>query len=271
MGVIEPFRIIEWMILCYALSIILYFYDFIQQDRKARQLAFWLLLVVWTIQTIFLFTKIVQLNTLPVFNIADGLYFFVWLIMLVSIIIRYFYNNESLVFLINLIGFILMVIYMILYSTEQTEINEIIKGDLLLSHILIAFIAYTLYTLSFAFSVLYLLQFYMLKNKKWILRNKRFGSLEQLEKLSTVLIVFSTAILIISLILGVAWSYLTLNEFYWYDSKTIGTFLLIVIYCFILINKKIVLKKLAYWNLFAYLFLVINFIFTSQLSNYHFI
>src|SRR5690606_38916546 len=126
-------------------------------------------------------------------------------------------------------------------------------------------------TLSFAFSVLYLLQFYMLKNTKWILRNKRFGSLEQLEKLSTVLIVFSTAILIISLILGVAWSYLTLNEFYWYDSKTIGTFLLIVIYCFILINKKIVLKKLAYWNLFAYLFLVINFIFTSQLSNYHFI
>lgn len=46
-------RLYELSILLYVLSILLYFIDFLQRNRKANQVAFWLLSIVWMLQTFF--------------------------------------------------------------------------------------------------------------------------------------------------------------------------------------------------------------------------
>ncbi|MGM8214259.1 cytochrome c biogenesis protein CcsA [Bacillaceae bacterium W0354] len=275
MDAIESIRVYEGIVIFYALSVILYFYDFFQHDRKARRMAFWLLLVVWSIQTIFLFIKIYQSSMLPVLNLQEGLYFFVWLIVLVSIVIHYLFKNDTVVFLINIIGFILMVLFLTAnVSNYQSEYSELLIGELLIAHIVIAFLAYTLYTLAFAFSVLYLIKFYVLKKKKWTTQIKRFGSLEQLEYVTSIFIIFATAVLVISLILGISWGYLTHDHFYWLDSKTVGSFFVVILYSYILIKKllkQILHRHLAYWNISAYIFILINFLLLSKLSNFHFV
>ncbi|GEL77440.1 cytochrome C assembly family protein [Tenuibacillus multivorans] len=274
MSAFEDFRIYELIVILYALSLIMYFYDFVKQDRKANQMAFWLLLLVWFLQTIFLFGNIYVTGQLPVFSIMEGLYFYAWLILLVSIVINYFYKVDFLVFVINVVGFIVMIIFLVSHLTNsETSIGVQFIGEMLLAHIILAFLAYTLYTLSFAFSVLYLFQFNMLKKKKWGQTLKRLGRLGQMENLSYLLMVLSTPLLFISLILGIIWAYSTNDLFYWLDAKTIGSFIVLVIYSIILYRKatrQSVGRDYAFSNTIAFSILFLNYFLFTLLSDFHF-
>lgn len=46
-------RINELTIILYAICVLLYFIDFLNNNRKAKRAAFWLLSIVWLLQTIF--------------------------------------------------------------------------------------------------------------------------------------------------------------------------------------------------------------------------
>ncbi|WP_175615589.1 cytochrome C assembly family protein [Piscibacillus halophilus] len=274
MSAFEGLRIFELIVILYGLSLIMYFYDFVKQDRKANQLAFWLLLLVWILQTIFLFREIYMTGTLPILSITEGLYFYAWLILLVSIVVNYFYKVDFLVFVINLIGFIIMLIFLVSHlNSQDTTFSTQFIGELLLFHIVLAFLSYTLFTISFAFSVLYLLQFKMLKEKKWGRTLKRLGRLGQMEELSFLMMIISTPLLLISLILGVIWAYVANDLFYWIDPKTIGSFIVIIIYGFMIYRKvvnKTVGKDLANANTIAFSILFLNYFLFSFLSNFHF-
>lgn len=49
----ELTRIYELIVILYAVSVLLYFIDFVQNNRKANSIAFWLLSIVWVLQTAF--------------------------------------------------------------------------------------------------------------------------------------------------------------------------------------------------------------------------
>ncbi|WP_411953565.1 inner membrane protein YpjD [Alkalibacillus sp. S2W] len=273
MAILEQIRLYEIIVLLYGLSLTLYFYDFVERNRKANRFAFWLLLFVWILQTGLLFSNIYSNGFIAMFNGVEGLYFYAWLILLVSIVVNYFFKVDLVVFIVNLIGFSLMVLSILnIASSDATAATDYIISEILVSHIVLAFVAYTLYTLSFAFATLYLIQFYLLKRKRWRSLVKRIGNLAQLEKISFLLTVFATPLLLISLILGVLWAYTADDLFYWMDAKTVGSFVVIGIYSIILyirVRHKLIGKKIAKWNVFAFLFLFCNYLILSMLSNFH--
>ncbi|NIK11225.1 cytochrome C assembly family protein [Alkalibacillus almallahensis] len=273
MAILEQIRLYEIIVLLYGLSLTLYFYDFVERNRKANRFAFWLLLFVWILQTGLLFSNIYSNGFIAMFNGVEGLYFYAWLILLVSIVVNYFFKVDLVVFIVNLIGFSLMVLSILnIASSDATAATNYIISEILVSHIVLAFVAYTLYTLSFAFATLYLIQFYLLKRKRWRSLVKRIGNLAQLEKISFLLTVFATPLLLISLILGVLWAYTADDLFYWMDAKTVGSFVVIGIYSIILyirVRHKLIGKKIAKWNVFAFLFLFCNYLILSMLSNFH--
>lgn len=274
MSAFEDLRIYELIVILYGLSLMMYFYDFVKQDRKANQMAFWLLLLVWFLQTIFLFREIYITGTLPILSITEGLYFYAWLILLVSVVVNYFFKVDFLVFVMNVIGFIIMLVFLVSHLTSSgTTFGDQFIGELLLFHIVLAFLSYTLFTISFAFSVLYLLQFKMLKQKKWGRTLKKLGRLGQMEEWSFILVIIATPLLFISLILGVVWAYMANDLFYWVDPKTIGSFIVIILYGFIIyrkVMKKSVGKDLAHANTMAFAILFLNYFLFSLLSNFHF-
>ncbi|MDV2581136.1 cytochrome C assembly family protein [Alkalibacillus haloalkaliphilus] len=273
MGIFEQFKLYELIVILYGLSVTFYFYDFVERNRKANKIAFWLLLLVWILQTVLLFTNIYIHGFIPVFSILEGLYFYAWLILLVSIVVNYFYKMDLVVFIVNIIGFLVMMMFLMSYATsDQSQLTGNFVGEILVAHIVLAFVAYTLYTLSFAFATLYLIQFYLLKKKRWRQLVKRIGNLEQLEKILFLLVVFATPILLISLVLGLLWAYTTDDLFYWLDAKTVGSFVVIGIYStiiYIRVTKKLVGKSVARLNIIAFLVLFSNYLILSMLSNFH--
>ncbi|MBM7648918.1 HemX protein [Bacillus ectoiniformans] len=267
-------RLHELMVIIYAISILFYFIDFLNQNRKANKIAFWILSIVWVLQTIFLFLYMMRTGRFPVLTIFEGLYFYAWVLITLSLVINRLLRMDFTVFFTNVIGFVIMVIHTFApVQIESQAMAEKLVSELLLIHITMAIVSYGAFSLSFIFSALYLLQHRLLKMKKWNQRLWRLGDLQKLEKLSYILNAIGVPMLLLSLILGLTWKFIKLPDVSWFDLKIITSLVLLTIYStflYLKVRKEMFGKSLALLNSAAFLIILINFFLVSRLSSFHF-
>lgn len=266
-------RLHEFTVVLYAFSVLLYFFDFLHRNRKANRAAFWLLAFVWGLQTVFLFLYMVKTGRFPVLTIFEGLYFYAWVLITLSLIINRLLRVDFIVFFANVLGFVIMAIHTFApVQYESHVMAEQLISELLLIHITVAILSYGAFSLSAIFSLLYLIQYDLLKRKKWSSRLVRLPDLAKLEKVSYVLNVIGVPLLIISLVLGIQWAYIKVPNMIWYDSKVIGSFIVLAvysIYLYIKVSKGFSGKSLALWNCASFLIVLTNFFLFGKLSSFH--
>ena len=268
-------RLQEITIILYGLCVLLYFIDFLQNNRKAHKAAFWFLSIVWIMQTIFLFLYMFKVGRFPILTLFEGLYFYVWVLITFSLILNRLLRTDFFMFFTNVIGFGLMVIH--IFSTLQAdymagEAQTKVLSELSMIHITVAILSYAAFALSFVFALLYLIQYDLLKQKKWGKRLVRLGDLAKLEQLSYILVAIGVPLLLLSLILGLEWAYIIVSDIYWYDSKILGSFaclLIYGIYLYLKVKNRIYGKSLAYWNIGSFLLVLVNFFFFGSISAFH--
>lgn len=155
----------------------------------------------------------------------------------------------------------------------QSPIGDTLVSELLFIHITFAILSYTAFAMSFVFAVLYLLVYKILKKKKW---TKQFGRLPSLHQTTTGMkasIYTGIPLLLVSLILGMQWAQVALDEWSFFDMKIVGSFILLGVYGFVLFMRrsgKLTGNDFAWANIFAFLFVIINFFLASKLSAFHF-
>ncbi|HET7522455.1 MAG TPA: cytochrome c biogenesis protein CcsA [Bacillales bacterium] len=263
----------EFTVILYALSVLGYFIDFLQHNRKVNRMAFWLLSIVWVFQTIYFIEELLRLGEFPILTPSDGLFFYAWVLVTLSLFINRFFRVDFFVFFTNVLGFIIMSIYLFAPGGEASNVlSKQLTSGLLVIHVTIAFLAYGAFTLSFIFSIMYLIQHRMLKEKKWNRRMLRFGSLSQLEQASFICNMVGVPLLAISLILGMIWASIQLRVFYWLDAKVILSFVVIFVYSIFLyqkVAKGTHGKTLVFWNTTAFLVVLINYFLSESLTQFH--
>jgi HemX protein len=266
-------RLHELIMIIYACSVFLYFIDFLHDNRKANRIAFWLLSFVWLWQTIFLIVYMFETNRFPILTMGEGLYFYVWVLITISLFINRFWRIDFLVFFTNVLGFVLLVIHTFAPFHWQSEaIANQLVSELLFIHITFSFLSYGAFSISFIFSLLYIIQYHLLKEKKWGNRVWRMSDLSKLEHMSYVLNVIGVPILLIGVILGLQWAHLKIPHLVWYDSKIIGTFIVLMVYSvylYIKIKKNMYGRKLAMWNIGSFLIILINYFLFGNFSSFH--
>ncbi|WP_173915995.1 cytochrome c biogenesis protein [Halobacillus sp. Marseille-Q1614] len=266
--------IYELILLLYCVSLIGYFIDFIQNNRKANRLAFWLLSMVWGLQTFFLLAQVFIEENFPIVNVYDSLYFYAWILVTFSLIINRLFRVDFFVFFTNLLGFLVMLLYISTRAQDTLKDQGVaLVHEMLVVHITLALISYGFFTFSFIFSIMYLLQYRLLKQKKWSAKLLRLGDLTKLDHFSYIAVILGVPLLLIALILGVTWGYTSGDAFYWYDSKTLGSILVLLvygIYLFLRVVKGYQGRSISIFNSAAFLFLLINFLLFGSLSNFHF-
>ncbi|MDP4163568.1 MAG: cytochrome c biogenesis protein CcsA [Bacillota bacterium] len=267
-------RLHELTVIVYAFSVLLYFFDFIHHNRKANRVAFWLLAFVWILQTAFLFFYMMKTGRFPVLTIFEGLYFYAWVLVTLSLGINRLLRVDFIVFFTNILGFIVMVIHTFApVQYGSSIIGKRLVSELLLIHITMAILSYAAFSISFVFSLLYLIQYDLLKKKQWGKRLMRLADLKKLENLSYILAVIGVPMLMLSLILGMQWALLKVPGMSWYDSKVVGSFIVLTaysIYLYLPIGRNLTGKSLALWNIGSFLIVLINFFLIGQLSSFHF-
>ncbi|MGE6375590.1 cytochrome C assembly family protein [Peribacillus muralis] len=267
-------RLHEVTVLLYAISMLLYFMDFLNNDQKANKVAFWLLSIVWVLQTIFLFLYVWKTGRFPVLTIFEGLYFYAWVLVSLSLIINRLLRVDFTVFFTNVLGFMVMAIHTFApVQIESQVLAQRLVSELLLIHITFAILSYGAFTLSFVFSLLYLIQYDLLKRKKWGKRLLRLGDLTKLEHMSYVLAVIGVPLLVVSLILGIQWAYIKVPDVSWLDMKIVGSFILLVgysVFLYLKIRKQMYGRTLAFLNIGSFMIVLINFFLFGSLSTFHF-
>ncbi|MCG1022162.1 inner membrane protein YpjD [Sutcliffiella horikoshii] len=267
-------RLYELTILIYALSVLLYFIDFLQHNQKANKTAFWLLAIVWVLQTVFLFLRMLDTGRFPILTLYEGMYFYTWVLITFSLVINRILRVDFIVFFTNVIGFLVLALHTFTPIQHESQVvAQALVSELLIIHITMAILSYGAFSLSFAFSMLYVIQYKLLKEKKWGKRLLRIQDLAKLDHMSYVLNVIGVPMLLLSLILGSIWASVKLSEFQWYDMKVIGSFIVIAAYSYYFyqrLAKGISGKAIANWNIAAFLVVLINFFLFGRLSNFHF-
>ncbi|WP_110111517.1 cytochrome c biogenesis protein CcsA [Bacillus sp. CGMCC 1.16541] len=271
---IQLTRIYELIVILYAASVLLYFIDFVQHNRKANKIAFWLLSIVWTLQTIFLISRMFTTGRFPILTIFEGLYFYAWVLITLSLVINRLLRVDFIVFFTNVLGFLIMAIHTFAPMQYPTSVEaEQVVSELLIIHITMAILSYGAFSISFAFSALYLVQYHLLKKKKWGKHLLRIEDLTKLDYMAYVLIVMGIPLLLLSLILGLIWAYIKVVNFHWYDTKVLGSFFVLIAYSaylYVRLRKGIQGKAIATWNIGLFLIVLINFFLFGSLSNFHF-
>ncbi|NGY87385.1 cytochrome c biogenesis protein CcsA [Bacillus megaterium] len=270
----ELTRIYELIVILYAVSVLLYFIDFVQNNRKANSIAFWLLSIVWVLERGFLMVRMYETGRFPILTVSEGLYFYAWVLITLSLVINRLFRVDFMVFFTNVIGFLIMAIHTFAPLETYTAVqSERLVSELLIIHITMAILSYGAFSVSFVFSALYLVQYNLLKKKKWGKRLLRIEDLTKLDYMSYVLILIGVPLLLLSLILGIIWAYIKYVDFHWYDTKVLGSFLMFVAYSAYLyarLRRGIQGKAIAMWNIGLFLVLLINFFLFGSLSNFHF-
>ncbi|KPN15823.1 cytochrome C assembly protein [Bacillus australimaris] len=266
-------RLNEATILIYALSVLFYFIDFLQHNRKAGKMAFWLLSIVWLLQTVYMFYIMMETDRFPVLNVAEGLYFYTWVLVTLSLVLTKVLRVEFIVFFTNVIGFSMMAIHTFTPSDlHSAELTGKLTSELLVIHITMAILSYGAFSLSFAFSLLYLFQYRLLKKKKWGKWLLRIEDLSKLDHMAYVLNIIGVPMLLLSLILGIIWAYISYDTVYWIDAKVLGSFIMLFLYGFYLyirLVRNMQGKVVALWNVASFLVLMINYFLLGSLSTFH--
>ncbi|ANB60293.1 cytochrome C assembly family protein [Anoxybacteroides amylolyticum] len=266
-------RLYELSVLLYALSVSLYFIDFLHHNRKANRIAFWLLSIVWIFQTTFFLFRMIETKRFPILTMAEGLYFYVWVLITLSLVINRLLRVDFIVFFTNVLAFFMLALHTFAPAHYQSGATaEKLISELLIIHITMAMLAYGAFSLSFVFSVLYMIQYHLLKQKKWGKRLWRMTDLTKLEEMSYVLNLIGLPMLLLGLILGVIWAYIKIEHFHWYDAKVLGSFSVLAVYS-VYFYRRIVQgmhgKAMALWNIGSFLFLLVNFFLFGSLSKFH--
>ncbi|PEZ10410.1 cytochrome C assembly protein [Bacillus sp. AFS018417] len=274
MGVLNNSIIYHIAIILYACSVSLYFIDYFQSNRKANRIAFWLLSVVWVLYSIFMLLRATEAKINPVLTLLSGIYFYVWLLITLSLVINRFMRIDFLVFFTNMIAFGVSAVSIFTPLGQMSPVlaNQLVS-ELVYVHVGMAIISYATFTVSFIFSIMYLIQYRLLKQKKWNARLRRLGNLPKLDSMSYGLNLFSVPFFFLSILLGCIWGYTKLDNFHWYDAKVIGSFVVLFVYCagiYLRGSDTLQGKKIASWNIGAFLIMLINIFLFSSLSNFHF-
>lgn len=261
----------EFMVIVYAVSIILYIVDYLYKVPKAKRRAFWLVSFVWVAQTLFLANFIWETKRFPILSLYEGIFFYAWLLITISIALHCFARADLPVFFVNILGFVFMTIHTFA-PNEANVVATSMVSEMLLIHIGFGIVAYAAFSISFVFAILYMLLYRVLKQKKFSTQWTRLPSLDTTTKWIHFSTLVGICLLGISLILGSEWALLTLEDVSVFDFKIIGSFILALMYSVILYANRtgrLVGTTYAWVHVYTYMFLILNFFLGNSLSNFH--
>lgn len=105
-------------------------------------------------------------ETHPILTLLSGIYFYVWLLITMSLVINRVMRIDFLVFFTNVVAFGVSAfsIFTPLGKMSPVLAHQLVS-ELVYVHVGMAIISYATFTVSFIFSIMYLLQYRLLKQK----------------------------------------------------------------------------------------------------------
>lgn len=257
----------------YALGLLFYLADFLFRKASAKRTGTGLLALVWVLQAIFFLARMFQEKYVPVITMFEALFFLSWAIVTAALVLFLLLRQELAVFFLGAFGFVVLLAALFIDPATAASVSHIdVTSALMLVHMSLGLISYAAFTVSAIFSGMYLFLHWKLKEKRWSAGLRRLPSLDSTESYAFRTVLTGSAFLLISLSLGVVRIWMMDDIRMLLDPKVLTTIILFGAYCVYVLLKLGLLvsgKRLALWNLAAYAIMLINFIISNYVSDFH--
>ncbi len=221
-----------------------------------HQVVFGLVLIGFGIQSTGLHLRGVSIGACPIGNTFEVLQFISW-----SVILVYVFTGA--VYRVTILGAVSATLAAVLGLTsaavpawDETRRVGLFGGNVWVeTHAAMAFLSYGIFGLLAATSVLFLLQNYSLKKKRWPSRLRFLPSVVQLEAINLRLLAVGFAVFTVAL--GIAFTHMLVNPSAVFSIKLLSTTLLWIAYGIVLslrIRQKLFGRRLAWVNAVLFLF-----------------
>ncbi|WP_411841924.1 cytochrome c biogenesis protein CcsA [Salinicoccus sp. HZC-1] len=267
------FRIHEFVLLLYFISLSALSYDLFFRNRQARKVSFYIVTVAAALQVVGFISIGVSIGRIPVQTTFEGLYALSILIILTGLVHYKRSDSEVALFIYVLTAFVLFAIHTFA-PVQYSRITEVstLMNELLVIHVGLALIAYVLFFVSVIHAVIYIIQYDNLKKKRF---NRLFFSLFSIgtaEKMMVRSMLFGVFSMTISILLGAMWGINIIGMEIFTDFKVLGTIVVVLMYAALLFHLKTErnILRFAKLNITAFIICMLNYIFITQLSNFHF-
>lgn len=222
--------------------------------------------------TLYLIFRGFIIRHFPVTSVHEGL---VLLCLLLGILFLVFFHKYKLkvvgVFLAPLATFFSLIA--LLMKQPPMPVLNTLQSFWLPIHVGSIFIGNALFSLSFVFSVVYIIENFRLKKKKFDNFGKQFPSLTTLDNINYMCIVYGFPFMTLGMITGAIWAQYAVGSYWNNDPKEIWSLITWMLYAAILHCRLISGwrgKKIAVFSIVAFLVLVFSFVGVTYLfKGYH--
>lgn len=220
----------------YLLTFGAYSYDFMKKGKRRFEFARLSLFTTLLIHLIYLLARTVEFDHPPITNVFE-----IFTVLAFSVCFSYFILELATDIrgtgpFIIIISIIFQVISS-LFIEDLVEVREVLRSNLLGSHVFTALLGYAGITISAVYGFLYLILYKDIKLNKFGLIFNRLPSLEVLEKLSFYSAVIGFVLLTIAISIGLIWLPQAFPDFSYTDPKLIGSSLVWILYGLGIISK----------------------------------
>lgn len=257
----------------YALSLLFSFSDVVTRNRSAKRMGTGLLAFVWLLQTGYIVYRLVEHQYMPILTMFEALFFYCWMLVTVSFMMNWFLRLDLLVFLVNVAAFFILA----LNFFSDPSANPIsgqweAKDELVFIHITLAIGSYAAFMIAALLSGMYLFMHRKLKGKQWSAFLTRFPSLDKIEGYTFHAVLIGIPLLLLSVMLGVTKVVLDRDIGLLADAKVVSSLVSLGVYASYMAQRLSGKQSgviLAFWNLAAFTFVIVNFAVFNLYSGFH--
>lgn len=152
----------------------------------------------------------------------EALSFYSWLMVGLYLLVQLKYRLTVLGAIIAPLAF-LMTLAAFAFGSIGKELPPPLKTYWLPLHVSFAFLGNAVFALAFGVSLMYLLQEHQLKSKRTNLLHRRFPSLETLDRLNYVLLVWGFPLMTLGIITGSLWAGVQWGDYWSWESRQISS------------------------------------------------
>jgi len=216
----------------YLIAAASYFYFVFRKDTASKLPAL-ALLTGFLLHTAVLTTRFLNEGFAAVALMGEALLFKGWLMVGLYLAIQLKYRLTVLGGIVAPLAF-LMCLAAFAFGRSEGEIPPGLESVWLPVHVTLAFLGNAVFALAFGVSLIYLLQERHLKHKKMTALMKRFPSLESLDRLNYVLLVWGFPLMTLGIVTGSMWAGIHWGNYWSWEPRQIASGLAWLFYGMIL-------------------------------------
>ncbi|GBF10841.1 cytochrome c biogenesis protein CcsA [Tepidibacillus sp. HK-1] len=259
------------LILLYTTSFCFYFMSIIKGVTRISPWSYRFILAGNIIQVFVFSFKMLSEQYFPIITFFDIFFFYSLLLILLTVITHSFFEWEWFEMVMTLIAMIMLMGALLIGETSP-QLSDSFISNLLFIHIIFSIISYGAFSISAIFSLMYILQEYLIKRKIWHRFSKGLPSLESLDRNAYLSNLIGAPLLLLGLTFGSIWAGVLFGWKIFVDAKVLTSFFILLMYGLFIFNRqkrRWMMKQLAIWNLMSFVMLIINFTISNLFVSFH--